>query len=380
MRKLLIIVSLIFPIVLLSSCGNKNVVKPSVKNTVSQETKLALPIKNTVPQEIKLPTIKNVIPQKAKLPLTIKDYFSFKENTEYVYEGKGNEYASSNVLVDYLTGNCVQLRSNNGGTEVVKVLENKDGKLTMLLSRSECYYREDLIQSPSINAEILLEEPLIKGTTWTVMDNRKRYISNVELEVTTPLGKYRTLEVTTEEGNGDKTLDYYAPNVGLVKTVFVTKGDEISSSLSKIKKKVALVQTVKFYYPSINGDKLYFVNKQLTFNTNNITSNIFEKVFKDLPNGNLIKVLSPDVKIKSLYLNKSNIVDVDFTKDLVSEMNAAPSYEGIILQSITNTLGTYYGVDKVYISIEGRPYASGHISMKKDEFFKVNSKNSVELK
>ena len=140
----------------------------------------------------------NKVPIVTKLPLTIKDYFSFNENSEYVYEGKGNEYASYNVFVDYLTENRVQLRTNNGGTEVVKVLENKDGKLTMLLSRAECYYRENLTQSPSSNEEILLKEPLIKGTTWTLSDNRKRYISNVDVEVTTPLGKYKTLEVTTE--------------------------------------------------------------------------------------------------------------------------------------------------------------------------------------
>lgn len=344
MKKLLLISSLIFSLVLLSSCAAKNIIKPSQQNTVPNETKASL---------------------------TIKDYFSFKENTKYVYEGKGNEYASYNIFVDYLTENRVQLRSNNGGTETVKVLENKDGKLTMLLSRAECYYRENLTQSASSNTEILLKEPLIKGTTWILADNRKRYISNLDVEVTTSLGKYKTLEVTTE-GKEDKTLDYYAPNVGLVKTVFISKGNEISSSLSKIEKNALLTQTVKFYYPNVNDDKLYFVSKQLSFKTNDVTRTIFEKAFKDLPKGNLGKVLSPNAKIKSLYLNKDNIVYVDFTKEFVSEMNAGSGYESMILQSITNTLGTYYGVDKVYITVEGNPYVSGHIMMRKGEFFKVN--------
>ena len=352
MKKLLFVTSLILILALLSSCVDKNAVKPSEQNSDSQGT---------------------------KLPLTIKGYFPFNENTKYVYEGSGNEYASYNVLVDYITENRVQLRSNNGGSETVKVLENKDGMLTMLLSIGECYYRENLTQSPSSNAEILLKEPLIKGTTWLLADNRKRYISNVEVEVTTPAGKYKTLEVTTE-GNEDKTLDYYAPNIGLVKTVFISKGDEISSSLSKIEKDAVLTQTVKFYYPNVDEDKIYFVNKQLSFNTNDITKIIFEKAFKDSPEGNLGKVLSPNAKIKSLYLNKDNIVYVDFTKELVSEMNAGSGYEGMILQSITNTLGTYYGVDKVYITIEGNPYSSGHFMMKKGEFFTVNIKNSIELK
>ena len=122
------------------------------------------------------------------------------------------------------------------------------------------------------------------------------------------------------------------------------------------------------------------MNKELSFSTNDITKSIFEKAFKDLPKGNLGKVLGPNVKIKSLYLNKDNRVYVDFSKELVSEMNAGSGYESMLLQSITNTLGTYYGVDKVYITIEGSPYTSGHIMMKKGEFFTVDLKNSVELK
>lgn len=344
MKKLLIVTSLIFSLILLSSCANKN-----------------------------------TAPQDNKLPLTIKDYFAFEENTRYVYKGKGNEYASYSVLVDYLTENLVQLRSNNGGTEMVKVLENKDGKLTMLLSRAECYYRENLLQSSGSHPEVLLQEPLINGTSWTLTDNRKRYISNAEIEVITPAGKYQALEVTTE-GKDNKILDYYAPKVGLVKTVFIANSNEISSALSKIEKNTAFTQTVPFYYPDVNDDKLYFINKQLSFHTNDITKIVFEKSFKEVPKGNLDKVLSPNVKIKSLYLNNDHTVYVDFTKELVSEMNAGSGTEGMILQSITNTLGTYYGVTKVYITIEGNPYSSGHIMMKKGELFTVNVNNSAELK
>ncbi|MBC8062744.1 MAG: GerMN domain-containing protein [Clostridiaceae bacterium] len=368
MKKLLFISFLIFFLVFLSSCADKNVDKSSTK-----------PSEQTTTPQVTKPSEQSTDTPVVTSPLTIKDYFSFKENTKYVYEGKGNEFASYTVLVDYLTERLVQLRTNNGGTETVKVLENKEGNLTMLLSRGETYFRENLTTSPSTKVEILLKEPLIKGTTWTLSDNRKRYISNIEFEVTTPSGKYKTIEVTTE-GKDDKILDYYAPNQGLVKTVFVSKGSEVSSTLSKIEKNSPLTQTVKFYYPNVNENKLYFVNKKLTFNTNDITKIIFEKAFKDLPKGNLGKVLGTNVKIKSLYLNKDKVVYVDFTKELVSEMNAGSSYESMILQSITNTLGTYYGVEKVYITIEGNPYTSGHIVMKKGEVFTVNVKDAVELK
>ena len=351
MKKLLLIISILLSLMLLSSCAKKNV----------------------------QPSEGNQSPPPEKLEHTIKDYYVYKENTKYVYEGQGNEYASYTVFIDYKSGNRVQLRSNNGGTEMVKVLENQDGELRILLSRGESYYRENLTQVTNGNMEILLKEPLLVGTNWTLSDSRKRFISNLEVNLTTPLGSYKTLEVTTE-GKEGKTLDYYAPNIGLVKSVFTANGVEVSSTLTRLETNVPLTQTVRFYFPNGNVDKLYFVNKQLSFNTNDITKIIFENAFKDLPKGDLVKVLGPNVKIKSLYLNKDNRVYIDFTKEFLSEMNAGSSYESLILQSITNTIGTYYGVDKVYLTIEDNPYVSGHIEMKKGEFFTVNLSNSVELK
>jgi len=351
-KKVFLVISLLFSLVLLSSCANKNDIKPPIEDSKPQDTKQTL---------------------------TIRDY-SYKENTNYVYKGEGNEYASYNLFVDYIEGNRVQIRSNNGGTEMVKVLENNDGELTLLFSREETYYRENLIQSPVNNSEILLKEPLEVGTSWTLVDGRKRSITNVEVDVTTPAGAVKALEVTTEGKDENKTQDYYAPNIGLVKTIFTSDGVVVSSSLSKLENNVPLTQTVKFFYPNVNSDKLYYLNKKLSFKTNDLTKSVFEKAFKELPKGDISKVLGPNVKIKSLYLNKDNMVYVDFTKELVSEMNAGAGYETLILQSITNTLGNYYGVDKVYITIEGSPYASGHYMMKKGEFFKVDLKNSVEFR
>jgi len=352
LKKIVLIVTLLLTLIFLNGCATKTENQPPIEDSKSQGT---------------------------TQPYTIHDYYSYQENTNYVYEGEGNEYASYNVLVDYIDENRVQIRSNNGGTEMVKVLENKNGELTLLFSRAETYFRENLSQSPENNKEILLKEPLTVGNSWTLADGRKRSITSLEADVTTPLGTYKALEVTTE-GKDDKTQDYYAPKIGLVKSTFTSNGLVVTSSLSKLENDVLLTQTVKFFYPNVNDDKLNYINKKLSFKTNDMTKVVFEKAFKELPKGDLSKVLGPNVKIKSLYLNKDNMVYVDFTKDLVSEMNAGSGYETLILQSITNTLGIYYGVDKVYITVEGDPYASGHYMLKKGEFFKVNLNNSVELR
>lgn len=349
MKKTLFIIGLLFTLAFLNGCAK-------------DETK---PVNQDSQQEI-------------SQPLTIQNYFPLKENTNYVYEGQGIEYASYNLMVDYIEGNRIQTRSNNGGTETVKVLEIKDGKLTVLLARGESYYRENLIQRSNNTEEILLKEPLVVGTTWDLADGRKRSITNIEAEITTPMGTYKTIEVTTE-GNGDNTQEYYAPNVGLVKSLFTSEGLVVSSTLSKQENNVPLSQDVKFFYPNVNDDKLYYVNKKLTFKTNDLTKSVLEQAYKELPKGDISKVLGPNVKIKSLYLNEDDVVYIDFTKEFVKEMNAGSSYESLILQSVTNTIGRYYGVNKVYLTVEGSPYASGHFIMNKGEYFTVDFKNTVEL-
>ncbi|MEQ8156842.1 MAG: GerMN domain-containing protein [Clostridiaceae bacterium] len=307
---------------------------------------------------------------------TIKDYYPFEENVRYDYTGSGNEYATFKVWVDYINNDRIQLRKNNGGTETVTVLENKNGELKSVFSRGETYYRENFTSKTEENGEVLLKEPLVKGTSWTLADGRKRYISAVDVTV----GSYKAIEVTTENNkDSSKNIDYYGLNAGLVKTVFKSGDSEVTSTLTNEQKDVSFEQNVRFYYPNGNDGKIYYTDKKLSFKTNDITRTVFETNFKQSPNNNLGKLIGPDVKIKSLYLN-NNVVYVDFSKELVPQMNAGSGYEASILQSITNTLGGYYNVTEVYITIEDEPYSSGHIAMNKGETFKVNTSNCVELK
>lgn len=372
MKKLFLVVCLILSLSILTSCSK---IKPNPTPTPTPSI-----TSTTTPTLTPTPTI-TATPPPSGTSSSISDYFAYKPNIKYVFEGKGNEYAAYTVFVDYIVGTKVQLRTDNGGTETVTVIENKDCQLSVILSKSEVYYRENLTNSTIGSPEIILKEPLVKGTTWTLPDKSKRFISNVDVEIKTKLGTYKTIEVTTENKSG-KTLDYYALNVGLVKSAFVLKGkEEVSSTLVKMYANVPLTQTVQFYYPNTNLDKVYYVGKKLTFKTNDITKIAFEKAFMALPTGkNLARVLTPNAKIKSLYLNKDNAVYVDFSKEFLTEMNAGSGYESLILKSITNTLGVYYGVNKVRLTVEGKPYASGHIEMKKGEFFKVDLKNTFQLK
>jgi len=310
-------------------------------------------------------------------PYSIKDYYPIKANTHYIYEGSGNELSSYSLWTDYIKDNKVQLRIESSGTITSKIIESNNNELKLIYEKEDTLYREDLTSKKANKEEILLKEPLVKGNQWTLPDKDVRTITNVNIEVTTPSGSYKALEVTTK-GKDSERIDYYVLNIGLVKTILKTNGTEVVSSLKEIRNNETLKTEIIFYYPDTQSDKLIPIKKKLSFRTNDITKLAIEKEFRTVPKDNLNKLLGPNVKINSLYLNNDGMVYVDFTKNFVSDLNVGASFELKILQSITNTLGEYYGVEKVYITLDGNPYSSGHISMKKGEAFTVDRTQVTE--
>lgn len=310
--------------------------------------------------------------------LGISDYFPIKDNVRYTYEGKGNEYASYTVFNDYTADGKVQQRVDNGGTVSAKVLEIKDGKLTRLLSKGEAYYRENLLDKKDDNEEVLLMEPLAKGTTWTLKDGRVRTITETSADVSTPTGGYKAIEVTTQ-GTNDKTVDYYVKDKGLVKTVFTSGGNEVTSTLSKIEENAVVKQKISFYYPNAN-EALYYKTMEVSFKTNDTTRKVLESTYKEVTGSANSKVLTTNTKINSLYLNKDNMVYIDLSSDFLKELNVGGSFEELILQSIANTFGKYYGSDKVILTIDNKLYQSGHIAFEKGKYIKVNLQNTAEAK
>ncbi len=303
--------------------------------------------------------------------VSIEDYYPIMENTKYSYTGEGNEYAAYTVFIDYISNSRIQNRTNNGGTETVNVLEIKDDQLTLLYSRSETYFRQNFLNNEYGEGKVLLKAPFKEGNSWAYDESTTATITNLSKEVVTTLGNYQTIEVSLE-GEQGKTVNYYAKDVGLVKTIAIGEGYEVSSTLSSIENNIPLLQTVTLFYPNIDGS-IDSIDVQIEFKTNDEPKDIIENIIKDL---SVYEVLSPNTIINELYFNEEeNSVHIDLSEDFVTEMNAGASFENLILQSLTNTLGNYYGVSEVYITIDGGRYESGHIIIEEGEPSVVNYDN-----
>lgn len=310
----------------------------------------------------------------------VSDYYPFKENVRYVYDGEGMEYASSNLYVDFIKDSKIQYRVVNSGTYAGQVFEIKNGELRMLNSVEEFYYRDDLTAEQGQMVDILLKEPLAKGNSWLSASGKKRYIAGIDTEVTVPYGSFKTIEVVTENGDS-KVYDYYAKGVGVVKRIFNFKNSKVTVSLQKILKDVKVDQTVKFYYPEYNKNLIVYKKVKLSLKTNEQVKDYFEKYFKEKPEADASAVISKKTKINKLYLNREeNKVYADFSKYLIKDMNLGSGPETMMLQAIADTLGDYYNVDKVYITVDGKSYESGHVIVDEKNPLMVNLKNTVEIK
>ena len=115
MKKYLIAISAALAI-LLAGCGEESSQdidnKPNNIDVQENPTVEEQPVVET-PKEQK---VEEKDKESVTSSLKIEDYYPMKENTRYVYEGTGNEYAPYNVMIDYVKESKVQQRIDNGGT------------------------------------------------------------------------------------------------------------------------------------------------------------------------------------------------------------------------------------------------------------------------
>lgn len=290
---------------------------------------------------------------------SIEEFFPVIENTKYSYKGEGNEFAAYTVFIDYINNNRFQTRTNNGGTETIKVYEFKEDQLVELYSRGETYFREDFTNREFQEGNVVLKLP---------------YTGELK-QIVTSQGNFNAIEVITESDQGTST-NYYAKDVGLVKSIYKSNDYEVSSTLDNVEQNVPLIQTVTLYYPDIDGVHLNSVDVQISFDTNDSTKDVIEKTVKDL---SVYELFSINTEINELYFDENDeSVHIDLSNNFIEEMNAGSGFESLMLQSIANTLGSYYGVENIYLTVDGNLYESGHISLEENEPLKADYSNVVK--
>jgi hypothetical protein len=259
----------------------------------------------------------------------VKDYFPFEKDRHLVYKGGGFENSGFEYYTDYISGNRMQLSENNGGTNLVHVYEVNNGELKLVYNEGEIYHRYNYLNLTN-REEIMIKEPIKTGTAWNLADGTVRSITGTDLSINTPSGNYTAIEVTSKKDDW-VMKDYYAKGMGLDKRIYTSTKDNftMTSELGKVEKGLPFKQSIRFFFPDVQNDKIVSVERTVEILTNEDMKWKFQKELKTPPeNSGLSKVLTTNTQINSIRLDpEKDMVIADFSSHLVKEMNAGTSYQ-----------------------------------------------------
>jgi hypothetical protein len=293
----------------------------------------------------------------AELP-SISNYFPIKTNTFYEFESPTLADLNQQVYVTYAEGNRVQRRVSTEKATATEVLEYANGQLRLVFGEPQFYYYENILTAEPSMDTLLLQEPLQVGQKWSMNADMSAEITDMEAIIATPFGELKTMEVTASFASGQTQKEYYAPDIGLVKTVYDTREyGLVEYSLVRVTEQAALNPTLNVYF--VNGGQLTPEEKTIEISTNSDLAAVFSQALRDSAQG-YADLLPADAKINSIRIDRAvGGLYLDLSQEFMNAANAAGDSEQIILQGMADTLGGFFDISKIHITIDGVDYKMG---------------------
>ena len=173
----------------------------------------------------------------------VRIYLPPLTNLTFFYQGEGNEYASFTRTITHASPAALQMEDASG-TNLAQVVELTPEQLRMVWSEEEFYEAVSLLPEETRQTRefgraldlILLAAPIVEGQSWTDAHYQREIIATDET-VTVPLGTFYEVVVVKSrslEAEDFLTYEYYAKNVGLIKRVSVSEGEEAYAIVSSL--------------------------------------------------------------------------------------------------------------------------------------------------
>lgn len=249
-----------------------------------------------------------------------------------------------------------------------KVFEVSNEGVKLINSIEESYYRINYLAEEPTREEYYLKSPIEEGNSW--QDGSIVWtIESLNEKVKVPAGEFTCVKVVGRAG--EFVLErYFAKGVGLVKQKFVSDNMTVEDNLSKFgnaeEDNCLPAKELAVYYPSKNVDKLLEDRVVEKFKTGETLVEKITELLKDKK----YRVLSKNTRLLEMK-KEEGILRLNFSKELITEMNAGSGYEALLIDSIVNTYGHNFGAEGVILNVEGKGYESGHFLFGKDEVLKV---------
>lgn len=156
-----------------------------------------------------------------------------------------------------------------------------------------------------------------------------------------------------------------------------TISNSINSSDTKNTEAIAN-RSVRLFFYDVDSGQTKYTDKTISVNNGALVSAIVNALKKSTDNQ--YGILDSNIDVRSAKLDKDkDLLTVNFGENFVNNMNLGAGTEASVLQAVVNSLGYNYGVNNVCITVNGKPYSSGHIVKDSNEAFKVNYENAVPM-
>ncbi|MDN6295124.1 MAG: GerMN domain-containing protein [Alkalibacterium sp.] len=317
----------------------------------------------------------------AEIDQDLTVWFPKLENTLLDYKGDGNEFAPFTRYPQFVKDDTLQMVESTAGTDVVTVYNYSDDEIKESFVRAGTYFREDFVdtglESEQGNFQIILQKPLELGHSWESPDGSTSEITDVSVNKDLPFGSIEAIEVTQQYENNSETIDYYGKDIGLIEQIFKSDDDTITVTSTLSTQAADTPEAFPITVYSIDDQALGLDKSTVTMEleTNEPARLAMAEILKgQTPDTEESQILKESTEINFMYLRQDGVVHVDFSTDL-SAMNAGSGIEAMTLQGIVNTIGDYYHVDEVLLTLDNEPYESGHILLNEGETWPVDYGN-----
>lgn len=197
---------------------------------------------------------------------------------------------------------------------------------------------------------------LLVGCTKSNMDKTKDAVSSNIEDIT----KSDSIKENTEKGiekNTNQEEKFAGNNSGNT-----NKKDNNSESNKNQEYRV-------FYYNGVL-DKIYYTTPSITGDIKSDTS-ILENMLKQEVASDLL-YLDDSLKVNSV-VEHGDYISVDLSSSIYNMLSRfGGSSELGLLHSIAYTYGYNYGVNKVAITVDNKPYMGGHVILEEGDYITIN--------
>lgn len=305
-------------------------------------------------------------------------WFPRLEDTLLEYDGEGMEFASFTRYPQFTSDSTMQMVESTAGTDVVTIYEYTEEEVREIFVRPETYFRDDFkdtgLDSMQDEHIIILQLPIEVGHSWKSPNGSVSKITNVDFEYETDFGTFDAIEVT-QTYDDSQTVYTFAEEVGLVERVFTSDDgeSEVTSWLTSRSRERPEEINITVFPLNENADGLLGVPVTVELYTNDAIRYELAEVLRGKSGGSdAPPLLTDNVAINFMYFGNDDIAYVDFSSELIEEMNVGAGIESLIVQGLVNTIGGYYNADEVYLTVENEPYASGHLEFEEGETMTVD--------